>query len=165
MILENFNTQQLDQFIFEELQCHRLHIKQSHFFDQGNMKDIEFHQVKSVQAILSPFGTGTILLDRLNLGYIVHNVLVLLACNEKSVEITLHFAEDELFGDDHSAVILNIQNILSFAIALKMKFEIPNIKIGYEPAQDEDCCLVEIIEDEIDLEQMTELMLRNPYAS
>ncbi|KAA2295910.1 hypothetical protein FY526_28420, partial [Clostridioides difficile] len=62
IILIDFNKNNLDQFIKNDLNIQVDRIKNSHFYDNRSENDIEFQQIESLEEILSPKGTGNILL-------------------------------------------------------------------------------------------------------
>ncbi|WP_046213997.1 hypothetical protein [Paenibacillus wulumuqiensis] len=160
MILEDFNKDQLDNLIFRELGLNKLAVKSSHFFDKESNKDIEFYQVRSFQDLLSPFGTGNILLYSIELGYEVHDVIMIFSFDEILGDITFNFSEKELYKGEKSEISIRITKMLHFLINLKSKFNIPKIKIGFEPAYDKANCLVEIAKDEIDVKNIMKILLQ-----
>jgi hypothetical protein len=155
----DFRKEKLDQLMFEELQINTSKVKASHFYDKKSEKDIEFHQVKSVQSLLSPTGTGNILLHQLELGYTVKEVLIVFSFDEEYGDIVFNFQESELFNGESTEVKSNCKKLLKYFVRLKDKFDISKVRIGFEPATDDDTCLIELKDGILDIDVGAEKML------
>ncbi|AIQ53435.1 hypothetical protein [Paenibacillus sp. FSL R7-0331] len=160
IILEDFRKDELDRLIFEELRITSSEVKSSHFFDKNNGEDIEFHQIKSFQAILSPIGTGNIFLNQIGIGCSLNNVMTIFSFDEDVGEITFNFSERELFVGERTEIKLKARKIVESLLVLKEKYDIPKIRIGFEPASDDDSCLVVIGQKKVDLESTIEQIWR-----
>ncbi|MBT2287500.1 hypothetical protein J7E78_28845 [Paenibacillus polymyxa] len=150
IILIDFNKNNLDQFIKNDLNIQEDHIKSSHFYDNRSEKDFEFHQIRSFEEILSPKGTGNILLSELNLGHTLNNVMIVFSFNEECGDIVMNFPEEELFSGENSETTLKAQKLIEYILDIKKKYAIEKVRIGYEPAMDDDTCLVEIDKEMMD---------------
>ncbi|MNO82234.1 hypothetical protein D3C76_735030 [compost metagenome] len=159
IILKDFRKDQLDKFIYDELKINSAGVKSSHFFDNNNGADIEFHQIKSFGDILSPIGTGNVFLNQMEIGCSIRDVMIIFSFDEGFGDITFNFSENELYEGKSSDVRLNVKKTLETLVGLKDKFNIPNIRIGFEPASDDDTCLVIIGQEVVDLESAIELIL------
>lgn len=144
IILINFNKNNLDQFIKNDLNIQVDQIQSSHFYDSRSENDIEFQQIESLEEILSPKGTGNILLSQLNLGHTYNDVMIVFSFDEESGDIVMNFPEEELFSGENSETTLNAQKLIEYILDIKKKYAIEKVRIGYEPAMDDDTCLVEI---------------------
>ena len=160
IILEDFRKEELDKLVFDELKISSSEVKSSHFFDNGSEEDIEFHQIKSFQEILSPIGTGNVFLNQIEIGCSLKDVMVIFSFDKDYGDITFNFSESELFEGKSSGVRMKTMKIVGFLVALKRKFDILKIRIGFEPASDDDSCLMEIGQDAVDLEIAVEQILR-----
>ncbi|XMB28298.1 hypothetical protein PaeBR_08645 [Paenibacillus sp. BR2-3] len=160
IILEDFRKDELDKLVFDELKIKSSEVKSSHFFDNSSEEDIEFHQIKSFQEVLSPVGTGNVFLNQIDIGCSLKDVMIIFSFNKDSGDITFNFSESELFEGKSSEVRLKAMKIVESLVGLKGKYDIPKIRIGFEPATDDDSCLVEIGQDEVDLERAVEQILR-----
>lgn len=158
IILGDFRKDELDKLIYDELKINSSEVKSSHFFDNNNGVDIEFHQIKSFREVLSPIGTGNVFLNQLEIGCNIKDVMIIFSFDKEFGDITINFSENELYGGKSSDVRLKAKKILETLVGLKDKFSIPNIKIGFEPASDDDTCLVEISEEVVDLESALEFI-------
>ncbi|AZK47335.1 hypothetical protein EIM92_15165 [Paenibacillus lentus] len=159
IILEDFRKDELDKLIYDELKINSSEVKSSHFFDNNNGADIEFHQIKSFREVLSPIGTGNVFLNQMEIGCSIKDVMVIFSFDKEFGDITFNFSENELYEGKSSEVRLKAKKILETLVGLKDKFNIPNIRIGFEPASDDDTCLVEIGEEVVDLESAVEFIL------
>lgn len=159
IILENFPKEELDRFISDGLKMNSAEVESSHFFDNNRGEDIEFHQIQSFRDVLSPSGTGNVFLKQLEIGCSITDVVVIFSFDEAFGDITFTFSEKELYECKSSDVRLHVMTILGTLIDLKDKFHIPIIRIGYEPASDDDTCLVKMEQDGIDLERAVDLIL------
>ncbi|OPG95542.1 hypothetical protein B2I21_26095 [Chryseobacterium mucoviscidosis] len=144
IILIDFNKNNLDRFIKNDLNIQVDKIKSSHFYDNRSENDIEFQQIESLEEILSPKGTGNILLSQLNLGHTFNDVMIVFSFDEESGDIVMNFPEEELFSGENSETLLKAQKLIEYILDIKKKYAIEKVRIGYDPAMDDDTCLVEI---------------------
>jgi hypothetical protein len=144
MVIIDFNKNSLDRFIKNDLNIQADRIKSSHFYDNRSENDIEFQQIESLEEILSPKGTGNILLSQLNLGHTFNDVIIVFSFDEESGDIVINFPEEELFSGENSETTLKAQKLIEYILDIKNKYAIEMVRIGYEPAMDDDTCLVEI---------------------
>ncbi|MFJ2046071.1 hypothetical protein ACIOBL_20920 [Paenibacillus taichungensis] len=144
IILIDFNKNNLDRFIKNDLNIQVDQVKSSHFYDNRSEKDIEFQQIESLEEILSPKGTGNILLSQLNLGHTYNDVMIVFSFDEEYGDIVINFLEEELFSGEKPETMLKAQKLIEYILNIKNKYSIEKVRIGYEPAMDDDTCLVEI---------------------
>ncbi|MEV2910094.1 hypothetical protein ABNC86_20680 [Paenibacillus larvae] len=159
IILVDFRKEKLDQLLFEELQINIAKVKASHFYDKKTEKDIEFHKVKSVKSLLSPVGTGNILLSQLKLGCTIKEILIVFSFDEENGDIVFNFPESAIFTGEKTKMKSNCKKLLKYFVGLKHKFDISKVKIGYEPATDDDTCLIELNDEIFDIDVGTDKML------
>ncbi|UOK64516.1 hypothetical protein [Paenibacillus amylolyticus] len=144
IILIDFDKNKLDQFIKNDLNIQLDQIKSSHFYDNRSENNIEFQQIESLEEILSPKGTGNVLLSQLNLGHTFNDMMIVFSFDEESGDIVMNFPEGELFTGETSEAMLKAQKLIEYILDIKKKYAIKKVRIGYEPAMDDDTCLVEI---------------------
>lgn len=159
MILIDFNKNNLDLFIKNDLNIQADRIKSSHFYDNRSENDIEFQQIKSLEEILSPKGTGNILLSHLNLGHTFNDVMIVFSFDEESGDIIINFPEEELFSGENSETMLKAQKLIEYILNIKNKYSIEKVRIGYEPAMDDDTCLVEIDKETTNMDAIVTKLL------
>nr|WP_197997775.1 hypothetical protein [Paenibacillus sp. CFBP 13594] len=140
----DFDKNKLDQFIKNDLNIQLDQIKSSHFYDNRSENDIEFQQIESLEEILSPKGTGNILLSQLNLGHTFNDVMIVFSFDEESGDTVINFPEEELFSGENSETTLKAQKLIEYILDIKKKYAIEKVRVGYGPAMDDDTCLVEI---------------------
>ena len=160
IILEDFRKDELDKLVFEELKISSSKVKSSHFFDKDSGDDVEFHQIKSFQEILTPLGTGNVFLNQIEIGCSLENVMVIFSFDKDTGDITFNFSERELLVGESTEIELKAKKIVESLLVLKDKYDIPKIRIGFEPASDNDSCLLVIGQVAIDLESAIEQILR-----
>ncbi|WP_338707867.1 hypothetical protein [Paenibacillus amylolyticus] len=144
IILIDFNKNNLDRFIKNDLNIQADQIKSSHFYDNRSENDIEFQQIESLEEILSPKGTGNVLLSQLNRGHTFNDVMIVFSFDEEFGDIVINFPGEELFSGENSETTLKAQKLIEYILDIKNKYAIEKVRIGYEPAMDDDTCLVEI---------------------
>jgi hypothetical protein len=160
VILTNFSKDEINKFVLEELSLSDLNIKSSHFYDSFSGQDIEFHQIKSIQDILSPVGTGNLVLKYLEFGITMQNIVIVLSFDERLGDIVFNFPESNIFGgDDKGITQSHCRHLLKHLMELKEKYSIPNIRFGYEPASDDDTCLISINDNKIDIDTAIEKII------
>lgn len=144
IILSDFNMRELNKLVYEELKLSTRKIKSSHFFDNISEKDLDFSQVKNIEEILSPKGTGNILIEELQLGIPLKNVVIVFSFDDQDGDIVFNFPENEILKDGADDIKLRLKKIVLFLVYLKKSYDIPKVIVGYEPATDEDTKLLEI---------------------
>jgi len=75
-----------------------------------------------------------------------------------SIYIVINFP-NHISGKAKSFIEFECRYLLKHLIKLKVKYNIPNIRFGYEPAADDDACLININQNEIDLDKMNLMFL------
>ncbi|MEK5061897.1 hypothetical protein ACFSVM_00790 [Paenibacillus shunpengii] len=160
IIIEDFPKIELDKLVYNELKVSSSEVKSSHFYDHNSGSDIEFYQIKSFSDVLSPIGTGNLYLKQLEIGSQVNDVMIIFSFNEDVGDVTFNFSENELYEGERLEVRQKAEKILEYLTVIKDKFNIPKIRFGFEPATDDDTCLVELGEEEFNLEDAVDLMFR-----
>ncbi|QKS60303.1 hypothetical protein HUB98_21915 [Paenibacillus barcinonensis] len=144
IILLDFKKSNLDQFIKKDLSIQTNQIRSSHFYDNSRGKDTEFQDITSFEEILSPKGTGNLFLSDLNLGHNFIDVMIVFSFDEQYGDITMNFPEEELYSGEKSETALKAEGLIRYIFDMMDKYEIKKVRVGYEPATDDDTCLVEI---------------------
>ncbi|MGI2297923.1 hypothetical protein [Paenibacillus sp. GXUN7292] len=159
VILTNFKKEELNKFVLEELSLSDLNIKSSHFYDSNSGQNIEFHQVKSIIDVLSPIGTGNMVIKYLEFGIIMKNIVIVFSFDEKLGDIVFNFPESNVFVDDKGITYSHCRKLLNYLVELKEKYSIPSIRFGYEPASDDDMCLININDDKTNIANALEKII------
>ncbi|KOO43034.1 hypothetical protein [Priestia koreensis] len=144
IIFTDFNKGKIDKLIYEELKLSTLKLKSSHFYDNISEKDLDFSEVKNIEEVLSPKGTGNIFLEELKLGILLKNVVIVFSFDEQYGDIVFNFPKNEILTDETHDHKLRLKQLVYFLVNLKKNYDIPKIIIGYEPATDKDTLLIEI---------------------
>ncbi|TQR18462.1 hypothetical protein [Psychrobacillus soli] len=143
IILTDINKRKVNNLIYNELKLSTLKVKSSHFYDNILKKDMGFAQVKNLEEILSPKGTGNIFLEELELGISLKNVVIVFSFDEEYGDIVFNFPESEILKDNMHENKISLKKLLEYLVNLKKNYDIPSVIIGYEPA-DEDTLIIEI---------------------
>ncbi|WP_346773283.1 hypothetical protein [Paenibacillus sp. PAMC 26794] len=159
IILIDFNKNNLDQFIKNDLNIQVDRIKSSHFYDNRSENDIEFQQIESFEEIFSPKGSGNLLLSELSLGHTFNDVMIVFSFDEEFGDLVINFPEEELFSGENSETKLKAQKLIEYILDTKNKYSIEKVRIGYEPAMDDDTCLVEINKETMDTNSIVAKLL------
>lgn len=146
ILLSNFKKEKLNYFIYNELNLTKLQIKSSHYYDSKSEKDVEFLKIKDFEEILTPIGTGNILMDYLELGTSLRNVLIITSFNESTGDIVFNFPENALLTESNEESLDKFEALVNYLVAIKNRYNVPKIIIGYESAEDEDNLLIDIDE-------------------
>ncbi|GKV54999.1 hypothetical protein NCCP2222_09460 [Sporosarcina sp. NCCP-2222] len=153
IILTDFNKKDINKLVYDEFNLASLKIISSHFYDRKLKKDLVFSRVKDVEEILSPTGTGNVLIEELQLGIPLKDIMIVFSFNELKGDIVLNFPANEIVNRYEEDGELKIKILIHYLFALKKGFNIPKIVLGYEPATDEDCVLIEIGNDDSNYDQ------------
>jgi len=151
-LLVNFPKENIEKFLFDELKINDAKVKTSYFFDKESGEDIEFSKIKSLYKILSPNGTGNIVLDQLRVGVPIADVVLALSFDEERGDVVFNFPEKELLTGDKNSSELKAKAVLEYLANIREKFGVEKIRIGYEPAADDDTCLYELSGKDFDLD-------------
>jgi hypothetical protein len=160
IIYYDIDKGKIDEFFRDNLNIMESDIKTSQFYDNSSGQDMEFHQVNSLEQILSPTGTGSIVLKQLNHGITLEDVVIVLSFNEKDGEVVLNFPEKNLFFGDKETINHKCRNLLKHSMEILGQYVVPKIRIGYEPASDDDTCLIELTDNEFSIENALQKLLR-----
>lgn len=160
IILVNVNKSSIDGLVFEELRLRDAQVSGSHFYDNKIQTDVKLEQIDSLSEVLSPKGTGNIVVDCLMLGTQVNSIVIVFSFDKVTGDVVFNFPETEIFLDDLDNARTSFRLLLLYLLRLKERFEIPKIVIGFEPAIDVDCCLLEIGENPIDVDKAVDMILK-----
>lgn len=136
----------LDKIIFDEFNLNKEIIKTSHFYDTEEQMDKEFKEISSFVNFFNSPKTGTITVKELFLGTKIEDFLILLSFNSELGNIDINFSEEDfLVGDNIDK--FKSSKLMDYFLPLMQKYQIKSIRFGYEPATDDDTCLIELIND------------------
>jgi hypothetical protein len=141
----DFKTEYLDKMIFNEFKLTANNVKSSHFYDIDKQRDVEFHEIASFSEFFTKPGTGTITVKQLQLGTILEEFLILLSFDGESGTIDINFAESELI-ENHIFNKEKCLKLMEYFSSFMERYDVKSARFGYEPATDEDTCLIELKE-------------------
>src|SRR5699024_7318089 len=146
IILYDFEKIDLPNLIYKEFNLLNKKIVSSHFYDSMG-KDVSFSEVKDIKQILSPRGTGNLVLNELELGVPVEDIVLVLSFDEKVGDIVLNFLEQFLLPTKRTHDKGNVKEVANDLMELQSTYSMSKAIIGYGPATDEDSRLIEITDD------------------
>jgi len=148
IIFTNISNEYIDLIIFEELNLTDDKVISSHFFDTIEQKDIELSDVSSLKEYYSTPNTGNIFVQELFIGDEISNVMLVLSFDGKEGDVVLNFEEKECITSSDK-LKLKIEKVFVKLIEIFNRYEIETIRVGYEPASDDDMLLLLINRDGI----------------
>ncbi len=154
IILVDIEKDRLDKFVTDRLITESSTIKSSHFYDTNLEKDLELHELDSISSVLSPKGTGNIVFNKLELGMNLYNVVTIFSFDEIYGDVEFNFTEDQFIYSDASSLREQVGTLLEYLLILKKEFNIPVIRVGFEPASDDDMLICELNDKTVDLEDV-----------
>lgn len=159
IVLEDINKNDIDKLVYEGLELSTLKIKHSNFYDNDSKTDIEFSQVKSVKEVLSPKGTGNIVVEDIQVGVLLKNVVIIFSFDKQFGDVVLNFPEKEIFNGERKEKIKRLKKIIGALLELKSIYDIKNIILGYEPATDEDMKLIDDVNKNSNYDKIIEKII------
>jgi len=87
------------------------------------------------------------------------NIVIVFSFDEKLGDIVFNFPESNVFVDDKGITHSHCRKLLNYLVELKEKYSIPSIRFGYEPASDNDMCLININDDKTNIANALEKII------
>lgn len=165
IVLIDLNKNNLDEFVYNELKLQSSTIISSHFHDNKLNKDLEFSQFKSLKSILSPIGTGNTFVEKLHMGINLQKVMIVYSFDEKLGDIVMNFPNEELFTESQADFRRKFTKLVGHLDTLKRKYKLKSIKIGFEPAVDDDMLLLELNKDDPNYREEIKRIMKYQYES
>lgn len=145
IVLEDVQPQFVKEIISRHLKFHVSDIISSHFWIPGREKICEYTDISDWDTFSFGKGNGDIFIAKLDIGMQFENVVMLISPNMSSVDVTINFEEKQLYAMSTNEAEANFKNLFFKLMELRKTFNIDNIIIGYEPAEDRDMRIIEII--------------------
>ncbi|MDF2908272.1 MAG: hypothetical protein K0R34_3593 [Herbinix sp.] len=150
IIIENINRIELDDLFYNDLRLEKRLIRTSHFYDVINKEDISIDRISSLSEFYAIDGTGNIYIQEIDLGVIIHNVMIIISFRNPYGDIVLNFEENELLQDGKDIKLSYITIINKFVKIIK-EYNIGAVILGYEPAYDEDMKIVTMTKNKLEI--------------
>ncbi|WP_046226172.1 hypothetical protein [Paenibacillus dauci] len=145
-VVFDLKTVYLDKLLFKEFNLTEDKIKSSHFYDTNLEQDKEFYEITSCSDFFTKPGTGTVLVKKIQLGTMLTEVLVLISFDEESGIVEINFPESELIEGNRLDKEKCLK-LLEYFLSLMEHYDLKSVRFGYEPAADDDTCLIELKPD------------------
>lgn len=159
IILKDFPKKNLDKFVDEELLKYKKMIRYSNFFDNKSNTNLTIEKILSLSGILDPIGSGIISFSALKFGVFLGSAVIMFSFDELVGDIEINFEEDSVFVGEKIEVVNRCEKIIKKALELKKKYSVPVVLMGFEPAEDEDTCLLKLDNDDINLAKAIKKLL------
>jgi len=141
IIMSNVKKEYIDLIIYKELGLTHDKVISSHFYDEVQKKDIELSDISSLSEYYSTSRTGNIFTREVFVGDIITNVMLIMSFDKKIGDIVLNFEEDEFITHSEEELKRKVKEIFAKLVEILNRYEIEEIRIGYEPASDDDMLL------------------------
>jgi hypothetical protein len=148
-------TEYIDSLIYDEFQLNDEKIINSSFF--GNIKnhDIGFSDIKSFRELFSESNGVVMYVKKLRTEIVMEGFQIALFFGPQSGFVEINFSKNELIhGDKIDKEKTYI--LLQYFKSIMDRYEIKKIYFGYEPAIDDNTCLIKIIKSTDDVRIMIE---------
>lgn len=163
IVLKGFPKKKLNAFIHNEVQSQSSFIIRSLFYDNNLKKDKEFREIKSLESILSPHGSGSIFFSQFYFDVLLKEVLLLFSFAKNDGDIEINVPEKTFFCGASNEIADKCTLLVKQVLKIKTKYEIPEILIGLEPAVDADMCVLAIKENIVDVKTAVKMLTDRLY--
>ena len=123
--------------------------------------DLTLLDVEDFEYILSPIGTGNIVLEKLDLGIEINDVVIILSFDEVLGDIVINFPESEVLSNEYEEIQRKLLDIITYTMNLKEKYNIPKVIFGYEPATSPDSMLLELTNNMVNYEKEIDKLIQS----
>lgn len=150
IIISDLLKNELNDFIKHEINKNPVHFKSSHFYNSEENRDLTFHEVMDFERILSPKGTGNIVLNSFDMdGISIVDVVFVFSFDKEVGDIVINFPlnKNNIVNDKDKII-----KIVNHLLKLKLKYSIKEILFGYE-TDEENMIRISNKEEEIHLEE------------
>lgn len=138
IILSNLKNIYLEEIINNELGVKFNNIISSHFYDKLHERDIEYSDLVSLRDYYLTSNTGYIFVKNICIeDVIIQEVMIIMSFDDVFGDIVLNFKEKIFFSVKKD----KLKRVIKKMIKLQAKYEIEKIRIGFEPATDDDMLL------------------------
>lgn len=158
IILNNFSKSKVDKFIASEILHSKNKIRDSNFFDNFNKKSLPIENISSLSKLLDPIGSGYISFLTFMFGIPLENTVITFSFDKKYGDIVINFEMKTFFGKKIPEIGEICVKIIKTALQFKTKYLVPVILIGFEPADNDDLCILHLGAEDINLIKATKLL-------
>lgn len=145
LIFQDIEVDDLERLLFQELLMQRNKIKRSHFYDNLNEKDLEFHDIASLEEYYSKSGTGNILLEEIEIGStILSDAMVIISFDKQWGDVVINFSITDIQDASKCVDINRLEAIIKKIELIVKNINVKKVLLGYEPAEDEDMLIYSI---------------------
>ncbi|MDM5154766.1 hypothetical protein QUF88_13325 [Bacillus sp. DX1.1] len=142
IILSNVKKEYLDLIIKQEFKLTSDKVISSHFFDKVNKKDIEYTDALNLSDYYSTPNTGNIFVKEVSVGDRLINVMIIMSFDEEFGDIVLNFEEEQFICSSEDELKQKLRKIINKLTEVFERYEVEEIRLGFEPATDDDMSLL-----------------------
>lgn len=147
IIISNVKRDYIDLIIYKELKLTHNKVISSHFYDETDKNDMELSDVSSLREYYSTPKTGNIFVKEVFVGDKIKNAMIIMSFDDRVGEIVINFEEAGFIISSEDELKQKIIKVFVTLTEILKKYEIKEIRVGYEPASDEDMLLALINKD------------------
>ena len=153
IILNNLPKKKLNTFVHTELLTHKKHIISSQFYDTLQNKNLSIMEIKDIEKIMTPKGSGTMLFSSFIFGVNLGETVIAFSADINEIDIDINFKEKDFFVGKKEDVLAKCKKLIEHTLTIKRTYNIPVVFIGQEPATDSDMCLLKLDNKNINIEK------------
>ncbi len=150
IILTQVRKTDLDRIVGGYITFDKSDIISSHFLrrspiqDKQSVVEMAYSDIESLNGYFQDARTCNIFLKKLLIGMEMKDVFIWIGCDGEDCDIELSFLEEQFHSMQNSELKCNLQKLIQRLMQFYDDFQIGDIILGYEPAQDEDMKVLEI---------------------
>lgn len=144
ILFENVPPKFLKEIINGHLKFNASDVISSHFYIPGREQIYCYGDINEWDIFFLEKGNGDIFIAKVDIGIKLENVVVLISPTMSNIDITINFTENQLCTVGTKAAEENLKKLFFNLVEISKTFNIDNIVIGYEPAEDFDMKILEI---------------------
>ena len=119
-------------------------LRRSPIQDKQSVAEMAYSDIESLNGYFQDARTCNIFLKKLLIGMEMKDVFIWIGCDGEDCDIELSFLEEQFHSMQNSELKRNLQKLIQRLMKFYDNFQIGDIILGYEPAQDEDMKVLEI---------------------
>lgn len=149
IIIRNVEPSKIEELLKNYITFEERDIISSHFFDQSSNTDLTYHEIDDLNQYCRTRCSADIFLKRISIDIDLKETIILLCCDGDTCDIVLNFSENQFDGQPFDKMVQDFIKLFQRLLAICKNGCGNVVTIGYEPANDDDTKIVEIIGNQI----------------